>query len=81
MTKNRVAAYARISTSQKSQEHSYEFQSAYWNDVLGNNSEYEYVGLFADKGISGKFANRRPQFMAMLEACRLARTVVFAHHW
>ena len=73
MTKNRVAAYARISTSQKSQEHSYEFQSAYWNDVLGNNSEYEYVGLFADKGISGKFANRRPQFMAMLEACRLGK--------
>ena len=71
MDKKRVAAYARVSTSQKSQEHSYEFQSAYWNETLGNNPEYEYVGLFADKGISGKFAERRLQFMAMLEACRV----------
>ena len=70
MGKKRAAAYARVSTSTKSQEHSYEFQSAYWSDTLGNSDEYEYIGLFADKGISGKYADRRPQFLAMLDACR-----------
>ena len=70
MGKKRAAAYARVSTSTKSQEHSYEFQSAYWAETLGNSAEYEYVGIYADKGISGKFANRRPQFLAMVDACR-----------
>ena len=62
----RVCAYARVSTASKSQEHSFDFQSDYWNKTLGDNPEYSYVGLYADKGISGKFANRRPQFMAMM---------------
>ena len=70
MGKKRAAAYARVSTSRRSQEHSYEFQSAYWAETLGNSAEYEYVGIYADKGISGKFPNRRPQFLAMVDACR-----------
>lgn len=28
-----------------------------------------YIGLFADKGISGKYVNRRPQFLALMELC------------
>lgn len=69
MSKKRVAAYARVSTNSRAQEHSFEFQSRYWNQTLGNNDEYEYIGLFADKGISGKYANRRPQFLALMELC------------
>lgn len=70
MEKKKVAAYARVSSNSRTQEHSYEFQSRYWNDRLGTDENYEYVGLFADKGISGKFAERRPQFMALMDACR-----------
>lgn len=58
-----------MSTNSRAQEHSFEFQSRYWNQTLGNNDEYEYIGLFADKGISGKYANRRPQFLALMELC------------
>ena len=68
--KKKVVAYARVSTSKQSQEHSLEFQKNYWNEELGNNPDYEYVGLFADKGISGKYANRRPQFMQMMIAAQ-----------
>ena len=64
-----LAAYARVSTNSRAQEHSFEFQSRYWNQTLGNNDDYEYIGLFADKGISGKYANRRPQFLALMELC------------
>lgn len=70
MDKKKAAAYARVSTNGKMQAHSYEFQSRYWNERLSNDDTYDYVGLFADKGISGKFANRRPQFMALMEACK-----------
>lgn len=70
MKKKRVAAYARVSTKSRTQAHSYDFQSRYWNEQLGKSDKYDYVGLFADNGISGKFAERRPQFMALIEACR-----------
>lgn len=66
--KKRVCAYARVSTNSRSQEHSLEFQKNYWNETLGNNPDYEYVGLYADQGISGKFSKRRPQFMQMVNA-------------
>lgn len=66
--KKRVCAYARVSSNSRGQEHSFDFQSRYWDETLSNNPEYEYVGLFADKGISGKFAERRPQFMQMVNA-------------
>ena len=70
MRKKKVAAYARVSTKSRTQAHSYDFQSRYWNEQLGKSDKYDYVGLFADNGISGKFAERRPQFMALIEACR-----------
>ena len=69
MNKKRAAAYARVSTNSRAQEHSFEFQSRYWNQTLGNNDDYDYIGLFADKGISGKYVNRRPQFLALMELC------------
>lgn len=68
--KEKVCAYARVSSNSRSQEHSFEFQSNYWNERLSNDSNYEYVGLYADKGISGKYSNRRPQFMLMVSAIK-----------
>ena len=69
MTKKAVA-YARVSSNSSSQEHSFEFQKDYWERKLSNDPNYEYMGLYADRGISGKFSNRRPQFQLMLSACR-----------
>jgi len=68
--RKRAAAYARVSTKSEGQEHSFEFQSRYWNITLGNDPQYEYVGLYADKGISGKSLSKRPQMLALLNACR-----------
>ena len=66
----RVAAYGRVSTNSKSQEHSFINQSEYWNRTLANNPKYKYVGLYADKGISGKSLRLRPQMLALIDACR-----------
>lgn len=66
----RVAAYGRVSTNSKTQAHSFENQSEYWNRKLSENPRYQYVGLFADKGISGASMRLRPQMLALLDACR-----------
>ena len=68
--KIRAAAYGRVSTNSKEQAHSFENQSDYWNKKLANEPKYEYVGLYADKGISGRHLHYRPQMLALLDACR-----------
>ena len=57
--KLKVAAYGRVSTNSKQQSHSFDNQSDYWNKKLAENPRYEYVGLYADKGISGKYMKYR----------------------
>ena len=57
--KKKVCAYVRVSSSSKAQEHSHEFQKAYWTEELSSNNEYDFVGVYADKGISGKESSKR----------------------
>ena len=68
--KKKVCAYVRVSSSSKAQEHSYEFQKAYWTEELSSNNEYDFIGVYADKGISGKETSRRPQFIKMITAAK-----------
>lgn len=68
--KKRVVAYARVSSKSRSQAHSLEFQKSYWNEKLATEPDYEYIGLYADHGISGKSMRKRPQFMQMLNKAR-----------
>ena len=68
--KKKVCAYVRVSSNSKAQEHSYEFKKAYWIESLGSKQEYELVGVYADKGISGKNSSRRPQFLKMINAAK-----------
>ncbi len=70
MNVQRAAAYGRVSTNSRAQAHSFENQSNYWNNKLSSDPQYEYIGLFADKGISGSTMRLRPQMLAMLDACR-----------
>lgn len=58
--KPRICAYARVSTKSEAQECSLAMQTRYWEDKFKGNNEVEYVGLFADDGISGKeMCNRK----------------------
>ena len=65
--KKRVAAYARVSTDKAEQEESYETQVNYYEKLIKANPDWEYVGIYADKGISGTSAKKRPEFMRMIE--------------
>lgn len=67
--KKKVCAYARVSTDNKSQEESLDNQIQYYENIISNNPDYEFVEVFADKGISGT-TDRRPEFQRMLSFCR-----------
>lgn len=67
--KKRVCAYARVSTDNKSQEESLENQIQYYENIISSNPDYEFVGVFADKGITGT-TDKRPEFQRMLSFCR-----------
>ena len=67
--KKRVCAYARVSTDNKSQEEYLENQIQYYKNIISSNQNYEFVGVFADKGITGT-TDKRPEFQRMLSFCR-----------
>lgn len=67
MRRKRVAAYARVSTSSDEQMESIEAQRDYYSKYIASNSQWEFVGIFADEGISGTSSRRRPAFNRMVE--------------
>ena len=66
----RVAAYCRVSTDQEEQLTSYEAQVAYYTDKIMTNPEWTMAGIFADEGITGTSAKKRPEFLRMIRMCK-----------
>ena len=66
----KVAAYCRVSTDQEEQESSYEAQIGYYTEKIKNNAEWTLAGIFADEGITGTQAKKRPEFLKMIRLCR-----------
>lgn len=67
--KLKVCAYARVSTDSLKQEDSLENQSSTYERSITSNPAYEYVGIYADQGISG-YSENRPAFKSMIEKAR-----------
>lgn len=65
----RVAAYCRVSTGSEEQLTSYTNQMKVYTEMINANKEWEFAGLYADEGISGTRADKRPQFQKMIEDC------------
>ena len=66
----RVAAYCRVSTDDEEQLTSYEAQQAYYTDKIMTNKDWTMAGIFADEGITGTSARKRPEFLRMIRLCR-----------
>ena len=49
----RVAAYARVSSKSTNQLNSMSVQVEYYTDLIQKNPNWEFVGVYADEGISG----------------------------
>ena len=65
----RVAAYCRVSTDSDEQLDSYEAQLAYYTDAIAKNPKWRFAGIYADDGITGTLANKRPRFLDMIRDC------------
>lgn len=70
VNKIRVAAYCRVSTDQEEQLSSYEAQVRYYTNHIQNNSLYEFVGIYADEGITATNTKKRDEFKRMIKDCR-----------
>jgi len=66
----RVAAYCRVSTDEEEQLTSYEAQQTYYTDKIMTNPDWTMAGLFADQGITGTSARKRPEFLRMIRQCK-----------
>ncbi len=66
----KVAAYCRVSTDEEEQKNSYQAQIEYYTDKINKNPEWQMAGIFADEGITGTQAKKRPEFLKMIRLCR-----------
>lgn len=68
-----VAAYARVSTEKEEQEDSFERQVSHYTTLITSKPEWEFGGIYADSGITGTRAEKRPDFMRMIADCRAGK--------
>ena len=64
-----VAAYCRVSTDNEEQLTSYTTQKRVYTDMIAANKEWAQAGIYADEGISGTRADKRPEFKKMIDDC------------
>ena len=67
--KKRVCAYARVSGDRDEAFHSLSAQISYYQKIIAERPDWEFVEVFSDRGITGTKENREG-FQAMLTACR-----------
>ena len=65
--KRRVAGYARVSTDHEDQTTSYESQMRYYTEYISSRSDWEFVKMYSDEGISGTNTKLRVGFQSMIE--------------
>ena len=71
--KLRVAAYARVSSGSEDQLNSFAAQNAHYTELITDNPEWEFVDVYADKGITGTSTEKRDDFQRLLADCRRGR--------
>ena len=72
-TRKKVAAYARVSVETERLHHSLSAQVSYYSELIQSNPEWEYVGVYADDGITGTKASKREEFQRMLDDCEAGK--------
>ncbi len=67
--KLRVCAYCRVSTTSDEQKDSFNSQVSYYQNLIASDPNFENAGIYADEGISGVNADKRPDFQRMISDC------------
>ena len=64
--KRRVAAYARVSTESEEQQNSYEAQVRFYTQYIQERTDWEFVKVYADEGVTGTNTKKRGGFNQMI---------------
>ena len=65
--RRKVVIYARVSTEHEAQLSALENQIDWYKPIMDYHPEWELVGQYIDEGITGTSAEKRPEFMRMME--------------
>ncbi len=69
ITRQRVAAYVRVSTDDEEQLESFQSQKKYYQEKISQNRDWVMVGIYADEAITGTKVDKREQFQRMIQDC------------
>ena len=69
MKKLRACAYCRVSTDAEEQEGSFELQKDYFRDMIESDPNLTLVGIYGDRGKSGRYIEKRLDFQQMIKDC------------
>ena len=62
----KACAYCRVSTDNEDQRTSYDSQRIHYKNMIEENPDWEFVGIYADEGITGTQMQKREQFNQMM---------------
>lgn len=62
-----VASYCRVSTDKEDQANSFAAQQRYFTQYISNHPQWSLYRVYADQGITGTSAKKRPQFLQMIQ--------------
>lgn len=68
----RVAAYTRVSSEKDAMLHSLSAQVSYYNKLIQEKPDWQYVGVYSDEGITGT-STARDGFQQLLADCRAGK--------
>jgi len=71
-TRQRVAAYARVSCGKDEMLHSLAAQVGFYSNLIQSKPNWEYVGVYADEAETGT-KDSRPEFQRLIVDCRAGR--------
>ena len=69
----RVAAYCRVSTDSDAQLESLETQKTHYEKYITARDDWEFAGLYFDKGITGTKKERRPELLRLIDDCKAGK--------
>ena len=71
--KIRVAAYCRVSTNMDDQLESLAAQKVHYNQVIRQNPNWVFAGIYYDEGITGTKKDVRPELLRLLDDCKAGK--------
>ena len=81
VVKKRVAAYARVSTEHEEQQTSYDAQVDYYTKKIKERTEWVFVEVYTDKGITGTNTKRREGFNRMVKDALDGKIEISLRKW